>query len=429
MVGSTPSDDTSSLASSESPNLTSLEKPLLLQVMSLLDVASLKHIRLTNKFLKDTSDDLITFINYGTATDCCNPEQLDSVAERWPKIKIIKLSFLKRLSDVNQADSEAVKSALERLVLTKWTAIEEFIFPKANYDCFALGTNVSGARALAACTVSWGRLRKLKMQNVVCHEGLDVLATHGAFPSLEELDLSWSQFRSNKTLAGAALAKLASRAPKLRKLKLSSCFLGFILIPLLETELPNLELINLTRCSVEDKILSKLNPEKWHGLSTLVLKDNPFSSTGLESLFKKEWKRLRHLDLSDGLVVYEYNTDGFQSLVAASSAGRLPSSTSLALCGFAGILFASFARASWHNLERLAIGGKQFGRGGIVDFLASVDAQRFPALKSLTLHYDGFNQGHFADHFTDHLTNDWDLLFCRSWNQIEELKLVGFVLN
>ena len=395
---------------SDSPTLTSLLKPLLLEVMSLLDAPSLKHLRLTSKLLKFISDELITCIKYGIALDDCSPVQLECGAERWPSIKTIKLSFPKHPYRHGQANPEEVTSALECLVRTKWTAVEEINFPKVNPFTFDRAPiSISAAQALAACTVSWGRLRKLKMQAILCAQGLDVLATHGYFPLLEDLDLSCYDFKENRTLAGAALAKFASRAPNLWKLKLCHCRLGEYLLPLFETELPNLEIINLGDCGIANHVLSKLNPQKWPGLSTLVLENNPVSAEGLNRLLKENWNALKHLDVSGTPVVYA----GIECLIAASLAGRLPSLTSLGVGGVSGISFEAFAFASWPNLEQLVIGGGHFDKDEIVNFISSIQAGRFPSLKSLALTY-------WKKDFINFIRS---MSLSTTWNDIEEMTL------
>ena len=410
MMASTSKSNTPSAASSKSLNLTSLPKPLLLEVMSLLDAPSLKHLRLTSKLLKFISDELITCIKYGIAPDDCSPVQLECGAERWPSIKTIKLSFPSWPYGHRQANPEEVTSALECLVRTKWTAVEEINFPKVNPFTFDRAPiSISAAQALAACTVSWGRLRKLKMQAILCAQGLDVLATHGYFPLLEDLDLSCYDFKENRTLAGAALAKFASRAPNLWKLKLCHCRLGEYLLPLFETELPNLEIINLGDCGIANHVLSKLNPQKWPGLSTLVLEDNPFRGSGLKRLLKENWNALKHLDVS---LTYVGNK-GIECLIAATSAGRLPSLTSLGVRGVLGTSFEAFAFASWPNLEQLVIGGWDFDKDEIINLNAGIQADRFPALKSLTL------RGCFMFNGVDF----GSVFFSTVWSHIEELTL------
>ena len=182
---STSKSNAPSASSFKSLNLTSLPKLLLLEVVRLLDAQSRKQLRLTNKLLRHTADELVTCIPYGTAPECCNPVQLESVAKRWPSIKIIELFFAETLDEtIDDEVDEEITDAIECLLRTKWTAIEEIKFPEATFNSRVPAyTNISGAQALAACTVSWGRLRKLKMQGAVMPEGLDVLATHGAFPS------------------------------------------------------------------------------------------------------------------------------------------------------------------------------------------------------------------------------------------------------
>ena len=223
MMTFTSNSNTSGSASSEAPTLTSLPKPQLLQIMSLLDTPSLKHLRLTNKLLECTANELITCIKYGTAPDCCNAAQLEHVAERWPSIKIIKVFCMQGHFKSLPNHYQEIRNAITCLLHAKWTGVEEIKFQDAFPLKFPCALDNSGARALAACTVSLGRLRKLKMQNTVWHEGLDILATHGEFPSLEELDLSYSNFSICTPLAGTALAKLASRAPKLCTLNLRRC--------------------------------------------------------------------------------------------------------------------------------------------------------------------------------------------------------------
>ena len=292
----------------------------------------------------------------------------------------------------------------------QWIAIEEIYFlPGGRITNVKVsnGTllNISGAHALAACTVSWGRLRKLKMQDVLCPQGLDVLATHGVFPSLEELDLSSSDFKKNSTLADAALAKLVSRAPNLRKIDLRLCQLGKCFFPLFEMELPNLQIINLGRCFINDTVLSKLNPQKWPGLSTLVLENNPVSADGLNRLLKENWNALKHLDLSSTAV----GNEGIECLIAASSAGHLPSLTSLGVGCVSGTAFEAFTFAPWPNLERIVIGGYDFDTDDIIDFISSIQSGRFPSLKSLTLTY-------WKEDFRS-------MFLSRTWNDIEELTL------
>ena len=407
---------------SDSPTLTSLLKPLLLEVMSLLDAPSLKHLRLTNKLLKCIADELITSIKYGTARDCCSPVQLECGAKRWPSVKILKLSFLKGPYEHGQADFEEVSNSIECLVRPKWTAIEEVEFPKAYFysstSALRLSLakasallNISGANALAACTVSWGKLRKLRLQRTVCPNGLDVLATHGDFPSLEELDLSSSHFTSNKDLAGAALAKLASRAPKLCTLTLHCCQLGDGLIPLLEIELPNLEMIDLAYSKIDDEVLSKLDPEKWPGLSTLLLEVNLFRTKGLEMLLRKDWRALKDLDLSFTNV----DTTGIGCLIAATCGGCLSSLTSLGFRGHALIWFEVFLFGKvWNHLERLSIGGGNFfHHREMSHFINGIQAGQFPALKSLTMQGCDANPGEDV----------WDMLLILTWNQLEELTL------
>ena len=414
---STSNNNTSSHASFEPPTLTSLPKPLLLQIMSLLHAPSLKHLRLTNKLLKDTSDDLVTCIYYGIAPECCSPLQLQRAAGRWPSIKTIKIFFPLLPYQSYETHFEGIFEALECLSRAKWTAVEELEFPEDK--SFKLGTssmNRSGAhcwQALAACTVSWEQLRKLNLQNKACPQGIDVLATHGKFPSLEELDLSFSHYlSSNRTLAGGALAKLVSRAPKLCNLKLRCCHLGDILIPLFEVELPNLEIINLAYADIDDNMLSKLNPQKWPGLSSLVLEGNEsVSANGLETLLQKNWTALKHLDVSCA----DVDNEGIiECLIAASLAGRLPSLTSLGVVDFFGTCFKTFTLAFWSKLERLVIGGRYFGILEINDFVASIQADRFPALRSLTLQELNFQSK----------KDDWrNILRITLWKHLEELTL------
>ena len=405
-MASTPNSNTSSPGSLKLPNLTSLSKQLLLEVMSLLDAPSLKHLRLTNKLLSATADEIVTFIKYGTARDCCSPGQLESEAKRWPSIKIIKLSFLKDFFKLVQADPEEITNAMQCLVRANWTNIEEIELSATFYGRPNL--NISGAQALAACTVSWGRLRKLTMQAIVCDLGLNVLATHGNFPSLEELDLNSSDFRSNKHLAGAALAKLVSRAPKLCKLTLESCQLGEHLISLFQMELSELKIINLGHSGINNKLLSILDPGRWPGLSSLVLEGNLFSANGLGTMLKKDWSILEHLDLSSTAIGYE----GMQCLIAATSAGRLPSLTSLGVRGFAGMRFEFFSHYNWRQLESLELGGEHFDQEEMLNFIVALRTQHFPALKSLTL-------GHCEVH-----EDSWNAPSTfYTWNHLEELKL------
>ena len=410
MGASTSKSNTPRAARFKSQNLTSLPEPLLLQIMSLLDAPGLKHLRLTNKLLKCTADELVTCIKYGIAPDYCSPVQLECGAERWPSIKTIKLLFKGQFSDHIENNSEDLTNAIECLIRAQWIAIEEIYFlhwgrssPGKYSRINSTRLNISAAHALAACTVSWGRLRKLRMQDVICAQGLDILATHGDFPLLEELDLSCSNFGSKSTLASAALAKLVSRAPKLCKLNVHQCRLGFI--RLFEKDLPNLEIINLSRCGIDDRVLSKLNPEKWPGLSTLVLEGNYLSDKGFETLLKKNWKALNNLDLSN----IDVRNEHIECLVAATSAGRLPSLTSLGVGGVSGITFEAFTFASWPNLERIVIGGHDFDKDDIVNFISSIQAGRFPSLKSLALTY---------------WKKDFRSMFLsRTWNDIEELTL------
>ena len=369
--------------------------------MSLLDAPSLQNIRLTNKVLKDTADELATSLNYGTAPECCTPLQLESVAKRWPSIKTIKIFFAEQPNEHTEADLEENANAIECLVHAKWTAVEEVDFPRVIF------VNIPSAQALAACTFSWGRLRKLKMHGVVLPEGLDVLATHGKFPSLEELDLSFSYLSPDRTLAGAALAKLVSRAPKLCNLNLghSYCREGFI--PLFELELPNLEIIDLAYAGIDDNMVSKFNPQKWPGLSSLVLQGNrSVSANGLENLLGKDWRAIKHLDLSSTTL----SSEGMACLVAASSAGRLPSLTSLGVGSFNDTAFGTFAFAAWRNLERLTVGGHYFGEFQINDLIAGIQTQHFPALRSLTLqHCKVYGE-------------TWNMVLSM-WNVLEELTL------
>ena len=405
-MASSSSSNSANPANSKPPTLTSLPKPALLQVISLLDATSLEHLRLTNKFLNCIVNETITSITYGTKPPCCSPAEVEYVAERFPSIKIIKVCYLARSFSQSENDTEELSNAMECLRRAKWTAIEEVKFPKARVHGNVV-MNISGAQALAACTVSWGRLRKLKMQHTVGHEGLDVLATHGDFPSLEKLDLTGSNFTSHKTLAGAALAKFVSRTPKLCTLKLRHCPLGEGFFPLFETELPSLEIINLESADIDDNILSKLNPEKWPGLSTLVLKRNSFSANGFATLLRKNWEALKHFDLISTAV----GSEGIDYLAAAAAAGRLPSLTSLSVDGFAGISLETFAFACGSNLERLEIDGGEFRRDEMARFIAAVQAQRFPALRSLTLLGCQFKE------------DAWAMLLSIIWDQIEELTM------
>ena len=398
------STSSSDASSSMSVNLTSLPKPLLLEVMSLLDAPSLQQLRLTNKLLRTISDEMVTSLNYGTMPDCCNRAEVEYVAERWPSIKIIKLFYPHQIYEPSDADAEELTRVMEAFLRTKWTAIEEIRFSKAISNINDL--TISGVQALAACTVSWGRLRKLKMQGNVSHDGLKVLATHGEFLSLQELDLSCSDFHSDSTLAGAALAKFVSRTPKLSKLKLRHSYLGMGLLPLFETELPSLEIINLGRAGVYDMVLPKLDPEKWPGLSTLVLKRNFITPLGLKWLLEKDWKALKHLDVSCTVV----GPEGIECLNAATLAGRLPSLTSL-VSVVAGISSESFALACESNLERLEIIGGNLAQDGMLHFIASVQAQRFPALRSLNMQYCQFSK------------DAWNVFLSITWNHLEELTL------
>ena len=90
-MGSCSNSSAYSAASFESPTLTSLPKPLLLQIVRLLDAPSMQHLRLTNEFLKCTADELVTSIKYGTASDSCNSVKLESVAERWHKFSVFRV--------------------------------------------------------------------------------------------------------------------------------------------------------------------------------------------------------------------------------------------------------------------------------------------------------------------------------------------------
>ena len=123
---STSKSNAPSASSFKSLNLTSLPKLLLLEVVRLLDAQSRKQLRLTNKLLRHTADELVTCIPYGTAPECCNPVQLESVAKRWPSIKIIELFFAETLDEtIDDEVDEEITDAIECLLRTKWTAIEE----------------------------------------------------------------------------------------------------------------------------------------------------------------------------------------------------------------------------------------------------------------------------------------------------------------
>ena len=395
MTFSTSHSNVSGGIGAELPTFTSPPKPLLLRIMSLLDIPSLKHFRLSQKIIRYTSGELVTSITYKIAPGYCSPAQLAHATEH------------------HQVDPQEVTTAIDCLANANWSDIESVKFTSMSRLIFqgSILINTFSAHALATCTVAWKRLHKLTLERSVCPQGLLILATNGDFPSLEELDLTKSDFSSDNTIACTALVTLVGKAPKLFKLKLQGCELGTDLLPLVEIELSNLEIIDLTGVRGTDEVFNRLSPENWSRLSALVLRGNSkFSATGLEALLQQEWTNLKRLDLSFTAV----GTRGVECLQAAAFAGRLPSLTSLVVGGYAAISFVTSIFDSWDNITCLEVVGPQTPRlvHGSAGLNSGIDAHRFPALRTL-IFWEFIFSGR----------NDWSILLSKTWSHLEELKL------
>lgn len=201
-------------------------------------------------------------------------------------------------------------TAAKALIDTAWANIEVI-------HIGACGLMPIGGAALGlACARHWRQLRIIKLHDNAVRCAFLSEFVRGEYPLLEELDLSNNHFDST---AGALLAKLAVRCPRLRILNLQLNRLDEPgLCDMLRVEFACLENLSITHTAFHSHVaLSKL-ATSCPSLKELNFAWNRFTREALEAFLELELPNLEVLDIR---TIYLY--DGIAPFLAAAKWPRL----------------------------------------------------------------------------------------------------------